>query len=686
MSEAAREPGTAAPPSRRTPGAPVVVAGGLAALLALLAGLALTGATRPQELVDPGALVRWGLPLVTVVVRLAALLTIGAFAVCATVLTGPGRGRPSPAWRLASRVGMVSAATWAVAQALHLVVVYAQVWGRPLDAPTFGQELRIFLTATELGRAYLWATILAVVVSLAAAATAGMTGAAWTTVLAWVALVPIALTGHAAGAASHNVAVSAMALHLAPLGLWLGGLVTLAVVARRLDDELPAAARRYSTLALWSFVLVGSTGVVSSALRLTSPADLVTTPYGVVLTVKVLLFAGLGVAGWLHRRRTIPRLTDSPGLFWRLVAVEVLVFGAITGLAVVLGSSAPPEPQNPVVDPSAVFAITGYGEPPLPTPVTWFTQWHPDPLYLAVAGSAVVTYLTWARRLRRRGDHWPVIRSVLWVTSWVLFTWVTNGGPMVYGIVLFSAHMVMHMTLVMLVPVFWALAAPVTLALRALPARRDGSRGPREWLLALLHSRWAMAWANPWVAGVNFAGSLFIFYYTDLFPLALGTHVGHVLMVVHFSLAGYLFANALIGTDPGTNRPSYPLRLVLLFATMVFHAFFGLSLANLSVLLAAEHYGRLGLSWWVDALADQQIGGFVTWGIGEAPTLVLAVIMAMMWARADEKVAVRLDRQADRTGDAELAAYNRMLAERAAASARAGERAPGPGRRGSAEQ
>lgn len=122
------------------------------------------------------------------------------------------------------------------------------------------------------------------------------------------------------------------------------------------------------------------------------------------------------------------------------------------------------------------------------------------------------------------------------------------------------------------------------------------------------------------------------------------------------------------------NRPSYPVRLVLLFATMAFHAFFGLSLASNTALLAADYFGRLGLTWWVDALKDQQIGGFVTWGIGEAPTLVLAVIMAMMWARADQKVAVRLDRQADRSGDAELNAYNRMLAERAQSMGRADSR------------
>ena len=650
----------------------------LAALVALVAGLAFTGAAQPNELVDPGALVRWGLPVVTVATRVAATLTVGAFAVCAVVIAGPGRGArgtaASPAWAFAARIGTVSAIAWALTQVAHIILGYAQVWGRPLDSPTFGQELRVFLTATELGVAYFWATVLAAVVSLFAVATAGMTTAAWTAVLGAVALVPVALTGHSQGAVAHNLAVSSMWLHLVPLALWVGGLATLGAVVHRLGEELPRAARRFSALALWSFVLVGVSGVFASAIRLTSPLDLVTTPWGAVLAVKILAFLGLGVMGWLHRERTIPHLAERPAMFWRLAGVEVLVMGAVTGLAVVLGSSAPPVPQDAVVDPSAVFELSGYPEPPLPTVATWFTQWHPDPLYLVGAVSAVVVYLGWVRRVTARGDRWPVGRTVSWLVGWAVFTWVTNGGPFVYGILLFSAHMVMHMTLVMLVPVFWTLAAPITLALRALPTRRDGSRGPREWLLALLHSRWAAAWANPWVAGVNFAGSLFVFYYTDLLRIALTTHAGHVLMVVHFSLAGYMFANAIIGVDPGVNRPSYPVRLVLLFATMAFHAFFGLSLASNTALLAADYFGRLGLTWWVDALKDQQIGGFVTWGIGEAPTLVLAVIMAMMWARADQKVAVRLDRQADRSGDAELNAYNRMLAERAQSMGRADSR------------
>ncbi len=173
---------------------------------------------------------------------------------------------------------------------------------------------------------------------------------------------------------------------------------------------------------------------------------------------------------------------------------------------------------------------------------------------------------------------------------------------------------------------------------------------------------------------------MIIFYYTGLFELALTSHVGHVFMVVHFSLAGYLFANVLVGIDPGPRRPAYPIRLVLLFATMAFHAFFGVALAQSTALLAADWFGGLGLPWGVDALADQRQGANLAWALGEIPTLVLAGVVAVQWAREDDRTARRKDRQADRDGDAELAAYNAMLADLATRTGRRGRRERGAGR------
>src|SRR5680860_146379 len=222
--------------------------------------------------------------------------------------------------------------------------------------------------------------------------------------------------------------------------------------------------------------------------------------------------------------------------------------------------------------------------------------------------------------------------------------------------------MLAHMVLAMVTPVLFVLAAPVTLALRALPGRRDGSRGPREWLLWVVDSRLGRLVANPVVAAVGFVSSMIVFYLTPLFDLALSSHAGHLAMVVHFSLVGYLFANALIGIDPGPRRPAYPIRLLLLFATVAFHAFFGVAIAESTVLLAADWYGALGLPWGVDALADQQRGANLAWAIGEAPTLALAAAVAVRWAHEDERTARRRDRASARDGDAELEAYNAMLA------------------------
>ena len=93
------------------------------------------------------------------------------------------------------------------------------------------------------------------------------------------------------------------------------------------------------------------------------------------------------------------------------------------------------------------------------------------------------------------------------------------------------------------------------------------------------------------------------------------------------------------------------------------HAFFGLALLSGSALLLADWYGAMG--WGTSAIADQQTGGGIAWSVGEIPTVILAIAVAIMWSRSDERESKRRDRQADRDGDAELEAYNEMLLKRA---------------------
>jgi putative copper resistance protein D len=636
----------------------------VAALAAVVAGMAFTGAAAPTALRDPGALVRWGLPIASTASEIAASATLGGLVLLGTVLV---RRADGAVVRAASGVTAVAAAVWTLAAVVDLVLTYANVAGLPLTDPAFGGELGQFVTQFELGRVLLFVAVAAAVVTALALMTTSPVGAAWTALLVLVALWQSAQTGHAAGAASHDLATSSMFLHLVGAALWIGTLLALSPLAHRLGADLAPAVARYSVVAAWCFVAVAVSGAVNSLVRLGSWSDL-STSYGVLLLVKIALFGVLGLLGLAHRRRVVDRLrgderAPATWLFWRLVLVELTVMGAVSGVAVALGSSPPPVPDEPIADPTPAEIVTGHPLPPEPTTLSWITQWRWDVLLACAAVAGLVVYWRWVLRLRERGDAWPWARTASWTAGMLLFFWTTSGGPAMYGHVLFSAHMVEHMILAMVIPVLLALSAPVTLALRALPARAvrsggsragagrggpDGSRGPREWLLGLVHSRVGRFFANPVVAAVNFAGSMVVFYYTDVFAWALSSGIGHYAMVVHFSLAGYLFVNALVGIDPGPTRPAYPQRLLLLFATMAFHAFFGVALTTGDVLLVPDWFGLLGREWGPSAIEDQQRGGGVAWGIGELPTLALAVGVALAWSRDDDRTARRRDGRVQR--------------------------------------
>ncbi len=434
------------------------------------------------------------------------------------------------------------------------------------------------------------------------------------------------------------------------------------MLRRALGDSLGVVARRYSSLALWCFVIVGVSGVMSASTRLSGWQDL-TTDYGLLVLAKVLAFVALGVAGWWHRRAMLERI-DAGGrrAFARLAAGETVVMGVAVGIATALARTAPPVPETES-DPSAALALTGFPAPPAPIAMSWLTAWRVEWLFLAVGLLAIGLYVAGVVRLRRRGDAWPVLRTVTWVIGWLLFVYATNGVLGIYGRVAFSWHMTLHMFEAMVVPIFLVLGAPVTLALRTLRPRHDGTLGPREMVLGLVHSRFMAVLGNPVFAAAFFFMSLVVFYWTGLFELALTTHTGHLLMTAHFMVTGYLFAWVLVGVDPGPKRWSPALRLIVLFATIAFHAFFGVAMITGTTLLGGDFFETIDIPWVQDRLADQRFGGGVAWAIGELPALLLALIVAMQWFRSDRAEAVRADRKADRDGDAELAAYNARLAQ-----------------------
>lgn len=657
-----------APPARDGTPAPrlrwsgVVVATAAAVPVAVLAALA-SGALNPVLLGDAGPVARYGLVITRALHDLSAALTVGLLLVAAFLTP---ESRTSARRETAARTAAGSAVVWAVTAAVGLVLAFADAAGMPVSSPGFWALLAENVVPIELTRLLLIETVLALLVVPVAWVARTRGGLAWTFLLSLAALLPLSFAGHASGTEGHEQAMTALMFHLFGVSLWVGGLLAIVLLRRHLGRALEVTVRRYSTVALWCYVAVAGSGVLFALLQVEEPADLV-SPYWLLIWAKVAALVLLGGFGALQRRRILAGGLERRGAFARLAVTELVVMGGALGLAVALSRTPPPVEESTNVDP--VIELTGYPAPPPLDAEAWVSVWQVNWLFLPAAVVAIALYLAGVRRLTARGDHWPVGRTLCWVVGWLAFVYATNGAPGVYGRVMFSMHMVMHMALMMFIPILLVAGAAITLALRALRPRRDRTLGPREVVLAVVHSRWASIVANPVVAAVIFFGSLIAFYWTDMFEWALTTHEGHVFMVVHFTLAGYAFVWSLVGIDPGPRKWPAPLRLVVLFGTLATHAFFGLSIMTGTWLLAPGFFKTVDLPYVPDLLADQQLGGTIAWGIGEMPTLVLALMVAVSWARSDKREADRSDRRAARDGDAELAAYNARLQALAAREA-----------------
>jgi cytochrome c oxidase assembly factor CtaG len=181
----------------------------------------------------------------------------------------------------------------------------------------------------------------------------------------------------------------------------------------------------------------------------------------------------------------------------------------------------------------------------------------------------------------------------------------------------------------MYAPIPLVLAAPMTLALRALPAGR-GPWSARRLLLRFLHSRFlAVVSSMPMAVGL-FVFSLFGLYFTPLFSILMSHPWGMLGMQVHFLATGYLFSWTLIGPDPGPHRPPALARLLMVLPVGAAHAFFAATVAFASHPIPG-HYLESVRPAWSNLAWDQELGGAVAGGLAEVPMLLLAVVLFLNW-------------------------------------------------------
>ena len=588
-----------------------------------------------------------GLMQLTGVLSIGLLLTLG-------FLETDVRGAVSN-FRLAKKVKSALLA-WIITILIFILIQIAYLLEQPISSSFDLTVIRSYLTQTSVGKSYLVQLVGVLIVLLIPLKKVLSTYISL--IIALIAITAPIFQSHGTSSSHHGLAIGALVIHVIALSFWVGGLFGLTQLSKA---QKLIALPRFSELALWSAITVVITGAATAWTRLDSISSW-QSKYGAITILKIFLAFTLIGFGALHRRWIIK--SDFPSIF-RLISGEIVIMFVTVFVGSWLSTVAPPTRE---IKSSQALLITGIQMPPAPTFSNILLAYDADGLMLGLLIIAVALYIKGVVILRKRGDTWPVGRTIAFALGISMVDFATSGGLGVYSHFAFSNHMMAHMFLGMIAPIGIVLGAPITLALRTLPqARNKDERGVRGSFIALLHSKPALVMTNPVVALAIFDGSLFTLYFTPLFGNLMQGHSGHFFMSTHFLLAGILFFQTIIGIDPAPRKVPHLVKIIIIFAAMSIHAFFSIAIMSATTLIDNGYFVLLERPWATDLLADQKLGGAIGWAMGEIPILLALIATFLQWLREDKKEAGRIDRAADRaaaTGeDDDLAQYNRYLAQ-----------------------
>jgi len=585
---------------------------------------------------------------------------VGSLLAMAFLLLDVG-GRFSTSSEKLRSILKISALVWFIGSIGTIVLTLSTILASSIQDALDLTVLRSFVTQITLGRYLAVQALVALIVFIAAFK---IRSVITTAVLMFIALVGITapvFQSHAASSGSHMLVIGSLVIHVIALSLWVGGVFAIAFLS---STDRAIAVPRFSQLALWSAIAVVLSGVVNAWARLNF-VDAWDSAYARIVIAKSIATIVLIWFGYLHRKNLEKKSEINWFSFGRLLAIEALIMGVTVVMGSWLSSNASPDRPGEQ-EFSAALSIVGINTPGEPTLSRVLFGYEPNSLMIGVLVLLVALYIKGVVVLTKRGDKWPVGRTISFALGISAVDFATSGGLGLYANFSFSYHMIAHMVIGMIAPIGLVLGAPITLALRTLPqGRNPQERGVRGSLIVVLHSKVGIIFTNPIIALIIFDGSLFALYFTDLFSVLMSTHVGHLFMTLHFLVAGYIFFSVIIGVDPNPRKIPHLLRIVVLFAAMSIHAFFSVALMSATTLIDKGYYASIQTPWVTDLLADQKLGGSIGWAMGEVPILLALIATFIQWMRDDSRESKRLDRNIARSAAMgqpdELADYNLYL-------------------------
>lgn len=306
-------------------------------LLVLVVLLWVTGLLTIQHypgLPSPPQVTVWGLPALRYARDLASMVTLGALVVGAFLIPGSSRRVLNWAWGWAT--------IWLLTLAALLIFTISDVEAisifDALNPDTWWQ----FLASSYIGRVFafqfLAISIVLVVMTLLQRTPAFVIKAA-ATGCAVIACGAPAFLGHGGFTGEHASMTISLAIHIAAVSLWVGGLAV--VVAILLMDARIAAVLlpRFSLMALWCVIVLAETGLLNASLRESSITAFVSTLYGSFILLKATLLGWLIYFGWIQRTKVLPILETSMqtrALVIRFAGTEFILMAAAIAISITM--------------------------------------------------------------------------------------------------------------------------------------------------------------------------------------------------------------------------------------------------------------------------------------------------------------------------------------------------------------
>ena len=232
-------------------------------------------------------------------------------------------------------------------------------------------------------------------------------------------------------------------------------------------------------------------------------------------------------------------------------------------------------------------------------------------LFFVLLGAA---YIIAVIMTNKRYKQWPISRTAFWVSG-IVIALVSVVGPLANSAhTNFTAHMVSHLLIGMMAPIFMAIAKPMTLLLRAV----NTSLGRN--ITAILKSRVIQFVSHPITAAILNVGGLWLLYTTDLYMLMHENAFFALFVHLHFFIAGYVFTISIIYFDPVYHQYSYRFRAVVLIAAIAGHD-----------ILSKYMYANppAGVS-----RQEAEMGSMVMYYAGDWIEIVLIIIFCWQWYKS----------------------------------------------------